>query len=345
MERFGFIADMIAEGIASGCFPSAAAAVGKSGQTLFTHAAGKLSLPGGAPVDTDTRYDLASMTKIFAPTMLALMAVERGLITLDDTLDRYFGDVPSDKKGIAIHHLMTHTSGMTPHFLLEQVCKSPAEAIPAILNHPLEGPPGEAPRYSCMGYITLGGILEKVYGKPLDKLAKELVFEPLGMEHTTYRPTAGNIAATEIDAATGKPWQGIVHDENARFLGGVSANAGLFSDIGDCMRFAAMLAAEGSPLLCSRTLRLAIKDRTPGHDVHRGLGFHVSGGSGSYMGDLFPATAFGHTGFTGTCMAVDPETGLYVVLLTNAVHPKRGNPALQRFRRVFHNRVYAAAMK
>jgi CubicO group peptidase (beta-lactamase class C family) len=196
-----------------------------------------------------------------------------------------------------------------------------------------------------MGYILLGFILEKVYGKPLDKLAKEFVFAPLGMNHTGYCPTGGNIAATEINAATGLPLTGTVHDENARFMKGVSANAGLFSDAGDVMRFAAMLSSGGTPLINPATLRLAIKDRTPGHDIHRGLGFHISGGPGSFMGDLFPAASFGHTGFTGTSLAVDPETGLYAVLLTNAVHPKRGNPAAQRFRRLFHNRVFAAAFR
>lgn len=344
MERFDFLPGMLEEAIAAGAFPSAAAAVGRHGKTLFAHAAGKLSLPGGEPANLDTRYDLASMTKIIAPTMLALMAIENGLLALDDTLSRFL-DAPCDKADITIYHLMTHTSGITPGFLLEKVCKDPAEAPSAILAHPLEGPPGQMPRYSCMGYILLGFVLEHVYGKPLNVLAQELVLAPLGMAHTGYRPQGENIAATEVDHDTGIPWQGIVHDENARFLKGVSANAGLFSDIGDCMRFAKVLAEGGAPLVSPATLRLAIKDRTPEHAVHRGLGFHVSGGTGSFLGDLFPAAAYGHTGFTGTSLAVDPETGLYAVLLTNAVHPKRGNPALQRFRRLFHNRVYAAAFK
>lgn len=344
MDRFHFISSMLEEAIKEGVFPSAAAGIGLDGETLSTCAAGKLSLPSGAPVNLDTRYDMASMTKIIAPTMLALMALEKGLLTLDDTLSRFF-DTPSEKADISVYNLMTHTGGITPSFLLEKVCIEPSEVLHAILHHPLEGPPGQIPRYSCMGYILLGFILEKVYGKPLDTLARELVLTPLHMDHTSYRPIGGNIAATEIDAATGNPWQGTVHDENARFMKGVSANAGLFSDLGDVMRYAKMLASGGAPLLSPTTLRLAIKDRTPEHAIHRGLGFHISGGPGSFIGDLFPAESFGHTGFTGTSIAVDPETGLYAVLLTNAVHPKRGNPAIQRFRRLFHNRVYAAAFK
>jgi CubicO group peptidase (beta-lactamase class C family) len=344
MDRFLFIPGMLEQAVAEGVFPSAAAGIGLKGETLFTFAAGKLSLPGGAAADTGTRYDLASMTKIIVPTMLALMALEKGLLTLDDTLSRFF-DTPRDKADISVFHLMTHTGGITPSFLLEKVCEEPSQAPKAILHHPLEGPPGLLPRYSCMGYILLGFILEKVYGKPLNELARELVLNPLHMDHTGYCPAGLNIAATEKDPATGIPFMGTVHDENARFMKGVSANAGLFSDLGDVMRYAKMLASGGAPILNPATLRLAIRDRTPEHAVHRGLGFHVSGGPGSFMGDLFPAVSFGHTGFTGTSIAVDPETGLYAVLLTNAVHIKRANPDMQRFRRLFHNRIYATAFK
>lgn len=344
MESFGFAADMLAQGIAEGVFPSAAAAVGIRDRVFFMHAAGRLSLFDGGEADTRTRYDMASMTKIMAPTMLALMALEKGLLVLDDTLSAFF-DAPQDKADITVLQLMTHTGGFPPSFLLEEACKTPDEAAEAILRRPLEGPPGQMPRYSCMGYILLGKILEKVYGKPLNEASRERIFEPLGMAMTGYLPKGGNIAATEVGAPGGKPYQGVVHDENARFLQGVSGNAGVFSNIEDCARFAAMLSQEGFPLLNPATLRLAIKDRTPAHYVHRGLGFHVSGGPGSFMGDLFPATAFGHTGFTGTSLAVDPQSGLYALLLTNAVHPRRGNPAIQRFRRLFHNRVYAQAHK
>lgn len=342
MESLGFVADMLARGISDGVFPSAAAAVGIGDQVLFMHASGRLSLFDEGEANTRTRYDMASMTKIMAPTMLALMALEKGLLVLDDTLSAFF-DAPADKANITVLQLMTHTGGFTPSFLLEEACQSPEDAAGAILRRPLEGPPGQMPRYSCMGYILLGKILESVYGKSLSDVSRERIFEPLGMTMTGYLPKGGNIAATELNAATGKPYQGVVHDENARFLKCVSGNAGVFSNIEDCVRFAAMLSASGFPLLNPGTLRLAIRDWTPTHDIHRGLGFHVSGGPGSFMGDFFPPSAFGHTGFTGTSLAVDPQSGLYAILLTNAVHPQRGNPAIQRFRRLFHNRVYAAA--
>lgn len=341
MRSLEFLRQMIDEAIARGVFPSAALAVGRGDELLFRHVAGRLSLPDGEAANVETRYDLASLTKLLAPTMIALRAIEDGLLTLDDNLGMFF-DAPEDKRDITVRMLMTHTSGVTPHFLLSEEAESPADAIPAILRHPLEGTPGDMPRYSCMGYMLLGRILEIVHGKPLDALAQERVFAPLGMEKTGYKPEGGNIAATEIDPATGRAWVGVVHDENARFLGGVSANAGLFSDIGDCAHFASMLACGGFPLLSPTTLAMARRNRTPGFDNNRGLGLHLGGATGNYLGDLFPAGAFGHTGFTGTSLAVDPETRVYVVLLGNRVHPTRENAAHLRFRRVLHNRVYAA---
>ena len=331
---------LLNEGVQEGCFPSAAAAVG-CGETVFaTAVAGRISLPDGPLTTVETRYDMASCSKILSPTILALMALEKGLLTLDDTVGDYF-PAPDATKDITIRQLMTHTSGINPHILLEEQTDDPKNVLDVILNAPTVGESG-VPRYSCMGYIVLGKILEKVYGDTLDKLAQKYVFEPLHMTHTCYCPTGGNIAATEVDHATGKAWQGIVHDENARFMGGVSANAGVFSDINDCVLFAQMLARHGAPLLTKATMDKAIFNYTPGFDVHRGLGFHLGGPNRNYLGDLMPACSFGHTGFTGTSIGVDPTTGYFVVLLSNRVHPTRENELHLRFRRRFHNAMYAA---
>lgn len=333
MKTFDFMEPMLRQAVLDGCFPSAAAAIGVGGRPLGVCAVGN--------ADVRTRFDVASMTKILSTTMLALLAIENGQITLWDTLSRFF-DAPDDKKDITIFQLMTHTGKFTPSFDLRAEAEGPDDVAACILRRPLEDVAGGAPSYSCMGYILLGKILEHVYGDTLDVLAKNLVFAPLGMQRTGYLPEGGNIAPTEINAETGKAWRGIVHDENARYMGGVSGNAGVFSDIGDCARFAAMLASGGEGLLSPAMLRKAIRNYTPGHDVHRGLGFHLAGTPYSFMGDLFPDDAFGHTGFTGTSLAVDPATGFYAVLLSNRVHPSRENDKHLRFRRVFHNRVYAA---
>ena len=240
---------------------------------------------------------------------------------------------------------MTHTSGVTPAFDLSSESSGPDDAVRAILAHPLDGVPGDMPRYSCMGYILFAKMLEKLYGKKLDTLANDMVFAPLGMNHTGYLPNDTNVAATELNRRTGELIQGIVHDENARFMGGVSGNAGVFSDLEDMIKFTEMLAMGGKDYLSANTLRVAIRNRTPGFDVHRGLGFHLGGTTQNYLGDLLPPESFGHTGFTGTSIAVDPTTGFYVILMTNRVHPTRDNLKLMRFRRAFHNALYAAGAK
>ena len=334
---------LLLDGLNKGCFPSAVAAVGCGSSILAADAVGRISLPDGAAANFETRYDMASCTKIMGATMLALMGLEKGLLTLDDTIGRYFA-APDATKNITVRQLMTHTSGIAPHIMLSDCTSDPSEALNVILHAPLAGEAG-IPRYSCMGYIVLGKMLEKIYGAPMDVLAKQYVFEPLEMTNTSYCPTGTNFAATETNPDTGKLLQGVVHDENARFLGGVSANAGIFSDIRDCTKFARMLACHGEPLLTRATMEKAIFNYTPGFDVHRGLGFHLGGTECNYTGDLMPTCSFGHTGFTGTSMAVDPTTGFFAVLLTNRVHPTRENVSQLRFRRLFHNAMYAAFLR
>ena len=173
-------------------------------------------------------------------------------------------------------------------------------------------------------------------------MAQKYVFDPLGLNHTTYRPT-GDIAPTELDPATGRLLQGTVHDENARFLGGISANAGLFSDLKDMAAFTKMLARggiaeDGSAYLSPAMLDAALINRTPGSTGEfRGLGFNLAGSPGIFLGDLMGPRAYGHTGFTGTSIAVDPDTELWVVLLTNRVCPTRNNRQLVRMRSLIHN--------
>lgn len=334
IESYAFLQPLLEKGISEGVFPMASAAVGCRDLLFATANA------GGAT--EHTLFDIASMSKVFAPTMLALRDIEGGTLTLYDTVSRYFPEAPPDKAEITILQLMTHTSRITPHYYLSEDAGTPDGVVASILRHPLDDLPEGTPAYSCIGYILLGKILEQIHGQPLNKLADERVFRPLGMAHTGYCPQGDNIAPTEVDPATGIAWQGIVHDENARFLGGVSANAGVFSDVLDCARFCQMLACGGQGYLSPAMLRKAIHNYTPGYDVHRGLGFHLAGTTYNYMGDLFPDDSFGHTGFTGTCFAIDPATGLWTVLLTNRVHPTRENLKLMRFRRAFHNRVYAA---
>lgn len=332
--------NMLEAGLAQGCYPGAVAACGCKDKVLAVSWTGRL-MEGGDDVNRATRYDMASLTKILGPTMLALLAIEEGRLTLWDTLGMYFDGLPEEKRGITIKALMTHTAGFEPSFRLDRECGAPEDVLKTLMAHPLAYTLGTDVRYSCMGYIALGKVLEKLYGKHLDALAEEKVFRPLGMTHTGYRPKDGNIAATEIDPATGSALQGVVHDENARFQNGVSANAGIFSCIDDMILFARMLAQAGNGFISPATLRAAVRCHATNGDVRRGLGFHLAGTPMNYMGDLLPECAFGHTGFTGTSLAVDPTTGFYLILLSNRVHPTRENTRLMRFRRTLHNAAYA----
>lgn len=336
-DRFAFVHELVRRAVESGDYPATAYAVGCRGQVLVRGGCGD-----ARPA---TLFDMASLSKILSATMIALRMIEKGMICLSDPVGRFFA-APPDKTDITIQQLMTHTSGIAAHFYLADWTDDPDKAADVILAQPLAACPGDETIYSCMGYILLGKILEQVGGQPLDVLALEWVFRPLGMLRTTYRPE-GDIAPTEWDKTANRLICGTVHDENARFLKGISANAGVFSDLDDMIRFAVMLTcggrqADGAAFLSSAMFRLATANLTSGKTENRGLGLKLAGGEGAFMGDLFPAGSIGHTGFTGTSLAVDPTSGLYVVLLTNRVNPTRDNLAIIRFRKIFHNAIYAS---
>ncbi len=530
---------VLRRGLAEGAFPSAAVAVGQGRKVYFCEAMGnREEKPKPHKAHKSTLYDLASLTKLVAPTMIALRLVEEGKLLLSDTLDRYFTaeelkNAPAGRAGVTILQLMTHTSGITPHFPLwlttvdgvygastgqtgtsdenttepfvaheeqseetvreeqpeetireeqpeetvreeqpeetvheeqpeetvreeqpeetvheeqpeetvheeqpeetvheeqpeetvheeqpeetiheeqpqetaaeaqteemvggENVAEAapeasvetvphvkmsektskekakgkhkkknkneiretlpqglvsnaitPEQAVEAILASAPVCEPGAEVHYSCMGYILLGKILERITGTSLDKLAKQMVFQPLGMKHTEYCPKGHDIATTEYSEMRGKYICGEVHDENAHFLGGVSANAGVFAPIGDMIQFAMMLAERGKTssgqFLSPATFDLAVNNFTPTLSEARGLGFQLQPPMPALtsMGDLMSEGSYGHTGFTGTSLFVDAKTGRWAILLTNAVHYGRDKTAFLRYRRLFHNAV------
>ncbi len=302
-----------------------------------------------------TLFDMASLSKVMATTVVALRMIEDGIICLGDTVGRFF-DCPADKRDINIQSLMTHSSGLAAHIQLYNVCKTPDEALATILGSELIYPTGTKVEYSCMGYILLGKILEMVSGKSLDKLAEQYVFTPLGMYTTGYNPHTNpklsgyECVCTEYSTHERKYIEGAVHDENARFLGGVSGNAGVFSTLDDVCRFALMLSNKGmhgdKQIITSAMFEKAIYNYThdlPGED--RGLGFYLSSHPLSPSGDLFPYGTYGHLGFTGNSLFVDPKTGVFAILLTNRVHYTRANDKIFRFRRLFHNCVMSEYLR
>lgn len=338
----GYLEAVLEEGRSMGCFPSAAAAIGVRDQVLAQAFTGEAPLPGGQPVDGHTRYDMASLSKVLGPTMIALRAMEDGTLRLSERVGDFFPWAPADKREITIRMLMTHTAGFCPTFRLDHMLSDPADAVDCILAHPLAERPGVRPVYSCMGYILLGRMLERRLGGPLDALAASYVFAPLGMTETGYCPDPAAVcAATEVDPATGRAWCGVVHDENARFLRGISGNAGVFMPLRDGVRFASMLGRMGEGFLRRETLRMAIRNHTPGQGEHRGLGFHLAGTPDCFFSQSVPAGCFGHTGFTGTSLMVEPETGFWVLLLSNRVYPTRESTALFALRRRLHAQSWA----
>lgn len=339
--------NLFRQGFEDHVYSGAAIAVGKKDRILYKETIGNVSYdPDAASVDADTLFDMASVTKILGTTFCAFHMIEEGTLSLLDSLTDFFDDVPEDKKNITIRHLMTHTSGLPPEIFLWKECQSPEDAVTTILNAPLIYETGKGVAYSCMGYILLGKIIEKIKGEGLDVLSRRWTFEPLGMERTGYRPVDQfepdkTICYTEVQSLNGPTPPGVVHDENARFLNGVSGNAGIFSSLNDMIRFCRMLAMDGYPLITKRQLNLATINYTPGLDENRGLGFQMSGPEPTFFGDLFGDRGFGHTGFTGTSFTVDPESGLYIILLTNRVHPTRANGKLTRLRHLIQNAAMA----
>ena len=351
----------ILEEIQNRAFPGAALAIGDRDGVFYTNYYGNASVFDDdkpcfdkepehftgriVPVTGSTLYDMASCTKILSTTMVAFRMIDMGKLALFDSISR-FVPVPEDKKDIEIRHLLTHTSGIKAHFLLEEDGRTPYEVAQIILDKPLSSPTGTKVEYTCMGYILLGKILEKIGGKPLDVLAKELVFDPLGMTNTCYCPNDKgytDIAVTEYSEKLGAYKKGIVHDENACFLNGVSANAGIYSTAEDCAKFATMLSRGGMTdkgvFISPSLMKLARTDLTTQVSGEgRGLGFVVKRTNTlSAMGDLYPGGSFGHNGYTGTSIYVHGDSGLFVVLLTNRVHFTRSSDRLFRFRRIFHN--------
>ena len=317
------VSKYVQDAVEAKVFPSAAFAIGTPLGILYEDY---------IETDAGTLYDMASITKIMVTTALCMRFLEMGRLSVHEPVSAFF-DVPEDKAEISLQHLLTHTSGLPAHVMLSDMVQDPARVVECISNLPLENPVGEENVYSCLGFILLGKILEKIGGDSLDSLAERYIFRPNGMTDTMFNPTARKTAPTEHGT-------GFVHDENAYFLGGVSGNAGLFSTLRDAARFTQLLARDRGGLFSPAAKRTFIRNYTTGKKESRGLGFSIYDGRPHPLGDLFSYGSFGHTGFTGTSMFIDKETGLFVVLLTNRVFYGRDNNQIIYFRRRFHNFVY-----
>src|SRR6266576_6708153 len=326
--RLGAIERVIERGIKAGGYPGASVIVGRKGAAVFEKGFGRLSWsPNSTPVDAQrTIYDVASLSKVVGTTTAIMILYDEKKIGLDDPVVNYiptFGG--GDKDRVTIRKLLTHTSGLPAGRDIWRIAQTPLEARALVLSTPLEGRPGAQYIYSDLGADVLGLLVEVVSSEPLDKFLDRRVFEPLGMNETMYRPAdslRNRIAPTEVTPPRGYPLQGEVHDENAYALGGVAGHAGLFSTAADLAVFAQMMLNggeyNGTRIVADSTVALFTK-RAAGT---RALGWDTCGGSGS-CGKYLGEDAYGHTGFTGTSLWLDPDRDMFVVLLTNRVHEAR----------------------
>jgi CubicO group peptidase (beta-lactamase class C family) len=320
-------------------FPGAVAVVGTSAGTLATVPAGHLDWGGTAVPDERTLWDLASLTKVIGTTSAMMQLVAAGRVDLEAPVQRYLPQwTGPSKERVTIRHLLLHTAGLRAFRLLYRETEDAASAKALVYDTPLDTVPGARTLYSDLGIILLGEVIETVTGERLDAYLKREVFAPLGMHDTMFNPPAelrDRIAPTEIDPWRGRHVRGEVHDENAFRLGGVAPHAGLFSTAHDLARFARMYL-NGGILDSARVLdpaMIALFTRAADRSFStRALGWDTPDGRNS-AGRLMSDRAFGHTGFTGTSIWIDPAADVFVLLLTNRVNPTRANMRIAAVRR------------
>jgi len=323
---------ILARAVRDSVFPGGIAIIGTRTGIVAQVAEGRIDWAADAAApDSATIWDIASLTKVVGMTTAMMQLVEQGRVSLDAPVQRYLTEWQGQwKERVTVRQLLTHSSGLPAHRTTWLEVESASEALQLVLATPLDVAPGTRYVYSDLGAILLGLIVERVTSTPLDLYLTRSVFAPLGMRDTRYHPSTeelARIAPTEFDPWRGRHLRGEVHDENAFRLGGVSAHAGLFSTGADLARFARMML-NGGELGGTRVVRpQTIADFTRVQDStfsHRALGWETPNGTNS-AGTQLRRPAFGHTGFTGTSIWLDPVNDLFVIILTNRVNPSRAN--------------------
>ena len=325
--RLATIDRVVERGIKAGGYPGAAVVVGRKGAAVWEKGFGRMGWTADAAhvVPGRTIYDLASLTKVVGTTTAVMILFDQGKLRLDDEVVRFIPEFAGGgKEQVTIRQLLTHRSGLPAGRDLWRVAHSADEARAAVIATPLIAAPGQFFEYSDLGADVLAFVVEAVSGERLDTFLQTRVFAPLGMLDTRFKPDASlraRIAPTELTPPRGYPLRGEVHDENAYALGGIAGHAGLFGTVTDLSIFAQMLLNGGSyngrRIVADSTVQLFTR-RATGTGT-RGLGWDTCAGSygcGKYMG----SEAYGHTGYTGTSLWIDPDREMFVILLTNRVH-------------------------
>lgn len=320
---------VLLRGLADSAYPGAYAVVGSSNEIYASMGVGRLDWATSPVPDENTMWDMASLSKVIGTTTAAMQLWEQGRLNLDAPVQKYIPEFTGkNKELVTVRNLLTHSSGLPAWRPLYKEARTPEEATELVFTTPLDTLPNVRMVYSDLGIITLGKIIERISGESLDGYLSLHVFGPLGMKSTMYRPPAWmrqRIAPTERDPWRGRLVYGEVHDENSYALGGVAGHAGLFSTGHDLAIFAQMYLSGGvhdSVRIVSET---TVKTFTQVQDSalsNRALGWEIPSGTNS-AGHLLSKHAFGHTGFTGTSIWMDPERDIFVILLTNRVDPSR----------------------
>ena len=357
--------------------PGAVVLIAKDGKIIRRRALGYAQLysrPKG-PVNTiedfskkrirmrsSTIFDLASLTKVIVTTTCIMILKEERRVELDAPAGRYWPEFGhAGKDTVTIRHLLTHTSGLALHSAYYDMAEDKDEMLRLICEQELDAPPGYQRVYSDVGFIVLGEIVEKVSKTRLDRFAEERIFAPLGMKDTGFRPgrkLRSRCAATEYSERLGRVMIGEVHDENAYFLGGIAGHAGLFSTADDLAIFCQMLLNGGGygnvRILQAETIGEMLTPQISTEAIERGSAFLQGRGQlvgwwsmgptveVTAHGGLPSQRAYGHTGFTGTSIWVDPEHNVIAILLTNAIHPRRDTCNRERIRRAFYSSIWNA---
>ena len=341
--------DILHKAIEERVFPCASVAVTHDGRLVGSKALGRFTYDANfAEVKSDTVFDLASVSKVIATTSMAMILYQRGLLDLDAPV---IGVVPEfsgedvRRHDITFRMLLAHSSGLPAYQKLYLRAQTREFLIQEALRVPLKADPGTQAEYSDIGFIVLGLALERLAEERLDRFCKREIFAPLGMLETTFNPPfawKSRISPTADDRAFRKRIiQGEVQDENASVMGGVAPHAGLFSTASDVARFAHLMLSGGAPLIRQETLALFTRRDTLPRGSSRALGWDTPSAP-SQSGKYFSPSSFGHLGYTGTSLWIDPHRLLSVTLLTNRTWPDCSNQAIKELRPRFHDAVLEA---
>lgn len=347
------LAELVESALRSKLFPGMELLVARGDELLLHESWGILEVGPEAPaMMPGTLFDIASLTKPIATATLVLMLLEQGKLTLEDKVSGAFPEFETaEKKGITLRHLLTHTAGLPAWVDFYSNTRGQAEATRSLLHTPLQHPTGTTMLYSDLGYLILGELVRRATGVSLTELFRRSVSHPLQMTRTAFNPIeqgiSGPFAPTQYCPWRKQLLRGVVHDENAYAFGGEGGNAGLFSTATDLWRYARMILGagelEGVRVLAPRTVARMTSNHNPRRLPPRGLGWDIKGEGFGYVscGELMSPGSIGHTGFTGTSLWLEPDSGFLVILLTNRVHMarERNQPEMVRFRPRLHNLV------